>query len=70
MSKTTSTEDTRLVPANSIEQWYCGWCGCSWELTASQAAKGCPLDWPDACERKLARRVTVWPEAVDPRGAQ
>jgi hypothetical protein len=47
-----------FVPAlvgEPVEAWDCE-CGTGWQLTASEAASGCPCDYPDHCGLPLVRR--------------
>jgi hypothetical protein len=61
MTDHTDNDVTRLASANSaataepLEEWDCE-CGTGWQLTASEAAKGCPCDYPDHCGLPLVRR--------------
>lgn len=44
-----------LVGVEPVESWDCE-CGFGWSLTASEAAAGCPQDYPEPCRRVLVRR--------------
>lgn len=44
-----------LVGVEPIEAWDCE-CGSGWQLTASEAALGCPDDYPCPCGLPLVRR--------------
>jgi len=46
------------IPADAV-QWDCGACGGGFWLTKSEAAQGCPADYPSRCGEPLTLRDGV-----------